>query len=188
VTTTSSADADTLGYVGSKPGVRDSDAWFTPARYVEAARTALGGDIDLDPFTCAHAQAVVQALRIFTEADDAFEQEWAPSVPVRVWMNPPYTGKLIARAVNRLIDEWESGRVSASVVLVNNATETRWFQRALGSASAVCFTDHRIAFWNEDGKARSGNTRGQAFLYFGDDPDAFVSSFAGFGRVLLLPQ
>jgi len=34
--------------------------WYTPARYIEAARTVLG-EIDLDPASDARGQSVVQA-------------------------------------------------------------------------------------------------------------------------------
>lgn len=70
------------GYTGSAPGpkdpARDSDAWFTPAVYIEAARRVLGG-IHLDPFSCAHAQQTVKAARFLTRADDALSPDamWA---------------------------------------------------------------------------------------------------------------
>ena len=72
------------------------------------------------------------------------------------------------------------------VVLVNNATETRWFQLMLREATAVMLTDHRISFWNADGKAVSGNTRGQAFFYFGDNPEKFLVEFSKHGVAINL--
>ena len=39
--------------------------WYTPPRYIEAARVAMGS-IDLDPATCAAAQKFIQATRFFT--------------------------------------------------------------------------------------------------------------------------
>jgi len=190
------AAASKLGYVGRTPGVtRDSNAWFTPSDYIESARTALGGRIDLDPFSSTAANKVVKAVQFYTEADDAFHQEWntdsqgnqKPAGQTRtVFMNPPYSGKLCSEAVNMFIDEWEKQAFTAGIFLVNNATETKWFQRAFGAASAVCFTNHRISFWNADGKKQSGNTRGQAFFYFGDDTDAFVAAFGTHGSVITL--
>jgi phage N-6-adenine-methyltransferase len=173
------ADPKKLGYVGKTPGTssRDSNAWFTPPKYLDAVRAALGGAIHLDPFSSDEANKKVQAEQFFTATDDAFSQDWsvqkdgssyARKAGARraVFMNPPYSGKLCSQAVTRFLDEFAAGSFSEGIILVNNATETKWFQRALQECAAVCFTGHRISFWNADGKAQSGNTRGQAFLYF----------------------
>jgi phage N-6-adenine-methyltransferase len=189
VTDTSVANVRKLAYVGAQPGAnRDSDSWFTPTEYIDAARAALGGHITLDPFSSDHANEVVRATRYFTEEDDAFAQSWAgamtPGEPSTVWMNPPYSGQLVKAAVTLFLDEYEAGTFKEGVFLVNNATETRWFQRAMALSSAVCFTHHRISFWNADGKRRSGNTRGQAFLYFGPQEERFADAFAQHGAVI----
>jgi phage N-6-adenine-methyltransferase len=195
VTTITTASRTSLGYVGSVPGKatpgRDSDSWFTPTQYVTAARRALGGRIDLDPFSSDAANKVVKARVRWTAADDAFAQDWS-NVPqgadgsVTVFMNPPYSAGLCGQAITRFVEEFESGNITRGIVLVNNATDTRWFATAMSAASAVCFTDHRIAFWNADGKAVSGNTRGQAFLYYCSDDSvpSFAQAFSQFGHVL----
>lgn len=175
------ADAGRLGYVGRQPGRRDSDSWFTPSQYLEAARLVLGR-IDLDPFSSETANRVVKARAYFTEADDAFKQTWNACT---VWMNPPY-GKLCRTAVEKFVNEFKSGHFKAGIVLVNNATETRFFQLLIETANAVCFTNHRISFYNADGKRISGNTRGQAFFYCAKRPNTvlFKQSFNSFGKVL----
>jgi len=184
----STADPKKLGYVGSVTrSTRDSDAWFTPEKYVAAARVALGGAISLDPFSSAEANKVVKADRFFTESDNAFKREWFPQAREAsagrrtVWMNPPYGAGLVSDAMNLFLNEFAAGTFDAGIILVNNATETKWFQRALSSASGLALTDHRISFWNSDGKAVSGNTRGQAFFYFGTERDGFVEVFSAFG-------
>ena len=170
---------------GAPPNSRRSDEWYTPEEYLVAVRSACGGRIDLDPFSCRTANRRVKARRYWTESRDAFNQpDWRAD---SVFMNPPYTGGLVSRAVMRFVDEYTMGAFPVGVVLVNNATETRWFQRALGQANAVCFPAKRIAFYNDDNKHVSGNTRGQAFLLFGDDAAAaFIDEFRRFGATFAL--
>lgn len=180
----SKADSNRLGYIGSVPGSekRDSDSWFTPPEYTESARIVLGG-IGLDPFTSEEANRTVQAKQILTIDDDAFEEPWP--VVGSVFMNPPYGRGLCARAIETFIAEYQNGAFKRGIVLVNNATDTKWFDALVEHASAVCFTDHRIAFYNVDGKHVSGNTRGQAFVYFGNDTSLFAAEFRQHGNVFL---
>ncbi len=179
------ADAHRLGYVGRKPAAsaRDSDSWFTPPEYLDSVRAVLKR-IGLDPFTSAIANEIVGARRIFTREHSAFDHPWRVGRDEGVFMNPPYSAGLCARAVNRFIDQYESGNFRRGIVLVNNATDTRWFSALLDRCSAICFTDHRISFWNADRKHVSGNTRGQAFLYFGNDVHDFTRVFKKHGVVL----
>jgi ParB family chromosome partitioning protein len=173
-----------LGYIGRTPGseARDSDSWNTPARYLDAARGVLGG-IDLDPYSSVAANERVGARIFFTAQRPAPAGPKWPEVS-SCWMNPPYSGALVLEACQQFVAAFHSGRFQAGIVLVNNATETRFFQLLLGTATAVCFTNHRIGFENIDGKRVSGNTRGQAFLYFGPDATRFARVFADFGTVL----
>lgn len=173
-----------LGYVGIPPGkTRNSNDWYTPEKYLVAAKKVLAG-FDLDPFSSPSANKLVKAKKFYTESDDAFKQSWAST---SVWMNPPYSGSLVAQATGKFMDEFKAGTFPSGIFLVNNATETKWFQRALTEATAVCFTDHRISFWNADGKAISGNTRGQAFFLFGAEHlDKFKAEFTNFGRTVSL--
>ena len=178
-----------LGYVGSVPGSRDSNAWYTPAKYLDSVRKVLGG-IDLDPFSSADANKVVNAKAFYTESDNALTKSWrgGKASKRRVWMNPPYSGKLCSQSVAKFLEEYCLGSFTEGIFVVNNATETKWFQEALKQASAICFTGHRISFWNSDGKALSGNTRGQAFFYFGANPKTFLNEFSKYGVTVVLKE
>lgn len=179
----SKANVSKLAYVGATPGAsRDSDSWYTPSRFIEAARAAMGS-IDLDPFSSAVANTTVKAKKYLTVADDALTCAWSAK-PTNVWMNPPYSGRLVASACDRFMQEYDAGVVRSGIVLVNNATDTRWFQKMASKAAAICFTAGRISFENADGKNISGNTRGQAFFYFGKDTSAFKHEFAKFGIIV----
>lgn len=182
------ADINKLAYIGSKPKSgksikRDSDSWFTPTIYTELAREVMGG-IDLDPFSSASANKHVKAKRFFDKKKDAFEQKWFKTHGC-VFMNPPYGRTIIDKSVDIFLANIATEAISQGIVLVNNATETRWFQSLLRSSSSLCLPDRRIAFENDDGKHMSGNTRGQVFFYFGRNIKKFNKVFSSIGIILI---
>lgn len=151
---------------------------YTPAQYIEAARSVLGG-IDLDPASNAFAQEVVQADTWYDAEKDGLKQEWRG----RVFLNPPYKYPLVGEFIAKLLDEVLAGNVSAAILLTNNNTDTRWFHQAARVATAVCFTAGRINFYKADGQITQP-TNGQTFFYFGDDQEAFTQIFGGFGLIM----
>lgn len=174
-----------LAYIGRKPGAptRDSDAWFTPAVYIESVKAALGG-IDLDPFSSERANQTVGAKQFFSIEHSAFEHEWNVQTNCRVFMNPPYSAGLCSRAIARFVQQWEAGNFTEGIVLINNATDTKWFKALAEKSTSLCFTDHRISFWNADKKNISGNTRGQVFAYFGKNKEGFKKAFQQHGLIM----
>ena len=154
-----------------------SNEWYTPARYVGAARRVVG-DFDLDPASSAEANKTVQATRYFTVVDKGHEQTWAG----RIWCNPPYGG-LSGSFAEKLVREFTVGAVTAAVLLVNaNSTDAQWFQPLWNYL--LCFTDHRINFIAPNGDEVSGSTHGSVFVYFGSDRDAFLREFSEFGAIV----
>jgi phage N-6-adenine-methyltransferase len=153
--------------------------WYTPETYIEAARRAMGG-IDLDPASSDDAQRVVNAGEYYTIADDGLFQDWSG----RVWLNPPYSKELIGRFAGKLVEHVESKDVTQAIVLVNNATETAWFQLLAGYCAAICFHSGRIQFCGRNGKPANSPLQGQAFIYFGRRIAKFCSEFSEFGFVM----
>jgi site-specific DNA-methyltransferase (adenine-specific) len=154
--------------------------WYTPAEYIEAARKVLGG-IDLDPASSEIAQETVRAGEFYTAENEGLSKEWRG----RVWLNPPYNAELIGQFVGKLCDHVQAGDVPAALLLVNNATETKWFQEASSVCRATCFPSGRIRFLNEHGDAEGAPLQGQSILYFGDRPEAFREEFQRFGFCVL---
>jgi hypothetical protein len=151
--------------------------WYTPPEFIEAARLVMGS-IDLDPASSEVANRTVGAKRIYTAADDGLKLVWEG----RVWMNPPYEKGLIDRFAEKLRDEVTAGFVTQAVVLVNNATDTRWFATLCEVATMLCFPTGRIRFYKPDGE-RGAPLQGQAVIYIGGQHEGFARAFASFGMV-----
>lgn len=157
-----------------KPHVMNNskdDEWYTPAKYIEAAREVLGS-IDLDPASNDFANETVKASVYYTEERNGLEQEWFGNI----WMNPPYSTALLSRFADKLI----SSNFSQAIVLVNNATETAWFEKMISKATAVVFHKGRIRFVKRDGE-HGVPLQGQAFIYYGDNATKFLKVFGEYG-------
>jgi ParB-like chromosome segregation protein Spo0J len=155
----------------------ESDDWYTPAKYIEAARVVLGV-IDLDPASCDLANRTVRASKYYSIDDDGLSRPWGG----RVWMAPPY-GSLTGPFVKHLLTEYAAGRVSAAVLLVNaHATDSSWFQPLWDYP--LCFTDHRINFQPPPGRPQAGSTHGSVFAYLGPCQTKFAETFRQFGAVV----
>lgn len=151
--------------------------WYTPPEIIEAARRVMGG-IDLDPATSVFANRTVGAEVIYTAKEDGLKREWHG----RVWMNPPYAQPLCSQFCEAAALKAESGEIDQACVLVNNATETAWFQSLLAVASAVCFLKGRVKFIDPDGQPSGCPLQGQAVLYLGPNHEAFVTEFRRIGK------
>ena len=156
-----------------------NNEWYTPAEYCESARVVMGS-IDLDPASCKVANKQVKAAKFITAEQDGLQKSWSGNV----WLNPPYGQPFIADFCRKTLEEWQAGNVSQAIVLVNNATETAWFQSLLSEASAVCFKAGRIRFLDADGAPANTPLQGQAFVYFGENTKAFIKEFSKHGRCL----
>ncbi len=69
-----------------------------------------------------------------------------------------------------------------AILLVNAATETRWFQRLYDYP--ICFVKGRIQFWSLD-EHKNGPTVGSAFVYFGANIERFITVFSRFGVLVV---
>lgn len=156
-----------------------NNEWYTPSKYIEAARKVMG-EIDLDPASSDIANKIVEAGVYYTLEENGLGKEWFG----RVWMNPPYSGDLISDFCEKLCIHFYHNEITEAIVLVNNATETIWFQGMLNWASAVCFPKGRVKFIDVEGNPTGAPLQGQAILYFGDNKELFKEVFEGFGRVL----
>lgn len=150
--------------------------WHTPPEIVEAVRDLFDGRIDLDPCSNSHEAPNVPALVHFTREDDGLSRPWSG----RVYLNPPY-GKGIGPWIEKVREEHEAGRVTAAVVLVKAATDTRWF-RVLSERYPRCEVAGRLKFSGCKAPAPFPSV----LFYLGDEVQRFADVFARFG-VLVAP-
>jgi len=174
------AEMDSLGLADKTPHVAHNSGeneWYTPEEIIKAVRKTMER-IDLDPASTEMANEKIKAAKIYTIETDGLTQKWEG----RIFLNPPYASDLIGRFAEKLIKEIRAKHTEAAVVLVNNATETKWFQSLLGMAEAVCFPAGRVRFWNPRNE-KAAPLQGQAVFYFGKHKETFVQAFEGFGLV-----
>lgn len=152
--------------------------WYTPARYVELARRVLG-TIDVDPASNDIAQQTVCAAKYYTAETNGLDKPWSG----KVWMNPPFSRNLIGRFIDKIIEEYQSGRCTEAIVLTHNSTDTKWAASLFENAAALCFTRGRVRFVSPKGKF-AAPAMGQLFSYFGWRPDRFTSVFREVGHVV----
>ena len=156
-----------------------NNEWYTPPEIIEAARLAMGS-IDLDPASSEIAQKTVRAGEYYTAETNGLKHEWHGNV----FMNPPYASDMIGRFIQKLNDEYRNYK--QAIVLVNNATETEWFNDLVSIASAICFPKSRVKFYMPDGRT-GAPLQGQAVVYIGEDWEDFIGAFSdiGWGAVLV---
>jgi phage N-6-adenine-methyltransferase len=153
--------------------------WYTPPQFIEAARLAMGS-IDTDPASSELANRTVQAGKYYTAEQDGRDKKWGGNV----WMNPPYSQPLITEFIDAFVRKYNAGEFQQACVLVNNATETNWYQSLLTYASAVCFIKGRVKFIDKSGNPSGAPLQGQTVLYFGNREKSFIDAFSEFGIVL----
>jgi len=155
-----------------------NNEWYTPADYIEAARAVMG-TIDLDPASTEEANKVIRATKFYSIEENGLAHPWHG----KVWMNPPYASGLIEKFSEKLATSYSQGDVPEAIALVNNATETGWFQSMAVVTTAICFPSSRVKFWAPDGKV-GAPLQGQGILYFGSNGVQFHNEFNKFGLVL----
>jgi phage N-6-adenine-methyltransferase len=159
-------------HVSHNSGVNE---WYTPPEYIDAAYKVMGR-IDLDPASSEIANQTVGASKFYTKDDDGLSKFWAG----RVWINPPYASELIGAFIAKYAEHVRNGDIAEGIVLVNNATETHWFNELVSVSSAVVFPKGRVRFLDPDGNP-GAPLQGQAVVYSGKNPQKFLDEFSGLG-------
>jgi hypothetical protein len=173
-----------------------SNEWYTPSRYVEAAREVMGG-IDLDPASCEMANRTVKAKKIYAIEDDGLTQDW---ICKSVWLNPPY-GKAIpytsqgrymgggntevkslqTQFVEKALNEYRNGNTEQLILLVTANTTVKWFQPLWDYP--MCTPSSKITFTVLGESEGKRQVFGNVFVYLGPHEQKFIEVFSQFGRI-----
>ncbi|MBQ1293076.1 MAG: hypothetical protein IIY21_03500 [Clostridiales bacterium] len=154
-----------------------NNEWYTPSKFIELARKVMGS-IDTDPASSEKANETVRATTFYTVEDDGLTKAWTGNV----WMNPPYSSELIAKFIEKIISE--RSNYKQAIVLVNNATDTAWFQDLASIGTAACFPRGRIKFNTPEKEVKGTPLQGQAIIYIGTMPEVFLHEFRTVGWVV----
>lgn len=159
----------------------ESNEWYTPENIIHRARNVFGGEIDLDPASCALANETVKARRYFDKETNGLEQSWESTA---LWLNPPY-GADVPEWVDTLIMEHKAGRVKRALLLVAARTDTKWF-KSLREFPRVMFSG-RLKFDAPDGQSNeNGATFPSMLVGVGVSPASLQLHFGDLGDVYVL--
>lgn len=151
----------------------------TPPEWVEMARSALGGRIELDPMSEPGFNQIVQAERIYTADDNCFTKSWACETML---INPH--GGLVVDAWVRLTSSFMEGYVKSAI----------WIGFSVEQLNILAdFSPHpddfskltvrrRIDFLDENLKPLGRPTHANYVVGLGIDRDRFERSFSCRGR------
>lgn len=167
---------DALKQIRKQPFASDEVEFYTPPKYIDAAKIVLGS-IDLDPASSPAANEVVRAGHYYSKADDGLKQKWHG----KVYMNPPY-GKLGVEFVDKLLEEYKSRSVIEAIILLNtHAVTANWFLPLWNYV--LCFVTGRINFYTINGESAGSGPIGSVFVYLGSNTDLFANAFSEFGPI-----
>lgn len=158
------------------PTRKKSQDWYTPPEIIALVRLVMG-EIDLDPASDNIAQQWIQATNYYTPSQDGLSHPWFG----RVWLHPPAHGKT-AHWTNKVLAEYELGRVSEALLLVTPSAGSKWFQK-LTRLFPVCFPDERISFLDDQGRPQPRPKHGNAIFYIGQNDKRFGQVFGAIGSV-----
>lgn len=123
-----------------------------PRAVIEIARATMGG-IDLDPYSTAEVNHVVQAARYLERSphvDIAAGRHWSPSGNKRVLLSVPSSVPMGKALANKLLEDYRGGHIQQAVLwLGSNEVLTRcpWVWDF-----PICIPFSRLApqFWDDE--------------------------------------
>lgn len=151
----------------------EATVWLTPPAVLHAL-----GQFDLDPCAAPEPRPWPTAALHFGKADNGLTKPWHG----RVWMNPPYSGAVMAGFMRRMAAHQHG------TALIFARTETALFAETVWQAATAClFIAGRLAFYYPDGRrARFGAGAPSVLVAYGVDDAARLQASGIAGRFVRL--
>uniref|UniRef100_A0AAU8AUL2 DNA N 6 adenine methyltransferase n=1 Tax=Dulem virus 40 TaxID=3145758 RepID=A0AAU8AUL2_9CAUD len=130
-----------------------SDEWYSPNYIV----TALG-TFDLDP--CTPSKEFYTAKECFTKEDDGLAKPWFG----RVWLNPPYSRRLIAPFIKKMAQHG-----NGVALIFNRMDIALWHDVIFPTATAMLILKGRLKFYRPDGSRGDSAGCGSVLVAWGWD-------------------
>jgi len=159
------------------------EEWYTPNMYMQDVKSVIGA-IDLDPCSCEYANRTVQAKSYITREQNALQLQW--DKVITLYANPPYSTGVISKFVNCILQHYAANGFQHGIILINNVSDTKYWQHLAATSAMFCSTNHRIAFVDKNGNRQKANTRGQTIFLLSNTvaiQKKFVQSFAKYGVI-----
>lgn len=151
----------------------DKQDWETPDEVLTLVRAVSPtGQIGLDPATSPANPC--QAGVFFTEKDDGLSKGWAGHG--LVFVNPPYSD--IKRWAPYIAHQGVGQNVEI-IALLPARPDTRWWQKNVTTADAICFWSGRLKFKGAPASAPFPS----AVVYWGPNVKTFRRVFAAYGDI-----
>lgn len=183
---------------------KESPLWYTPEKYLNAARAVLG-NIYLDPASDATGNELVKADVFMTERHDGIVQDWGVIArrqpgPITVWMNPPGGLRpkgLLGAGASLPILFWqklmmlrEQGSLSHAIVAIFSLGQLQTTQQCSKSMLdfPICYPPKRISWKPRPGVAGGSPSHAGGFVYVPariDRTAEFKYTFSAFGKVVV---
>lgn len=137
----------------------EDDEYATPKDLLRDLDRAVGG-FNLGAASGAEDHYLIP--NTLTKEDNALLHPWAG----KVYLNPPYSRKLIPRFVKKAYTQATHGPAEVVVCLVPVRTSADWWQEWAMRATTICYIDHRLKFEGKEHHAPFDN----AILVYGEPP------------------
>ncbi len=159
-----------------------SNEWYTPSRYIEAARAVMGS-IDLDPASCELANRTVKATRYYTAQENGLAQEWSGNV----WLNPPFNMPGVKMSqfkwAEKLCQEYLTGHIKQAIMTMYSTGKNRWFHEVWEMLDGLMSIPYRRPYFLRPNGDRIELMYAVFFFYMGKNEQAFIDIFSEFGTV-----
>jgi ParB family transcriptional regulator, chromosome partitioning protein len=146
-----------------------TNQWYTPIEIINKVKKVFGGEIDLDPASCAEANKVVGALDFYDEQQNGLTKNWFGNV----FLNPPYSSPLIGHFCEKSVNEWFINHTKSTIILLKEGATNAWFRPLRNQIT--CYLDQRVKFVDgTTGKVCEHPRSGHCMVYLGENKNKFV--------------